>query len=151
MQVAEQSNGHWRALLPITGAEKVKIKLYSKRTLLDDDSYLQGSPIMGQQKVRLCRSLTRYHFTVGHTEVLEWLVFSPVSEHYQDVKEPILKIKTQRILFILARRGKSLSAKDLREGLRDGDRGAEYGSEVTEIQGKVSESRVASQYLSWEQ
>lgn len=28
---------------------------------------------------------------------------------------------------------------------------AEYGSEVTEIQGKVSESRVASQYLSWEQ
>lgn len=29
--------------------------------------------------------------------------------------------------------------------------GAEYGSEVTEIQGKFSESRVASQYLSWEQ
>lgn len=28
---------------------------------------------------------------------------------------------------------------------------AEYGSKVTEIQGKVSESRVASQYLSWEQ
>ena len=101
----------------------VKIKLYSKRTLLDDDSYLQGSPIMGQQKVRLCRSLTRCHFTVGHTEVpsLERFVFSPVSEHYQDVKESILKIKTQRI-FILARRGKSLSAKDLREGLRDGDR-----------------------------
>lgn len=97
MPVAEQSIGHWRALLPITGAEMVKIKLYSKRTLLDDDSYLQGSPIMGQQKVRLCRSLTRYHFTVGHTEVpsLEWFVFSPVSEHYQDVKESILKIKTQ--------------------------------------------------------
>lgn len=100
-----------------------------------------SSPIMGQQKAGYAGPLTRYHFTVGHTEVpsVERFVFSPVSEHYQDVKESILKIKTQRILFILARRGKSLSAKDL-SGVASGMEigWAEYGSEVTEIQGKVS-------------
>lgn len=63
-----------------------------ERTLLVDDSYLQCSQILGQQKVMLCKPILKYHFSDGHTEVLSLKQFllSPVSEHYQNVKEAII-------------------------------------------------------------